>query len=64
VDGGSKGCNIDDHDGTSFSIQDVLGELAVKHRMNTGIRKSIFCAIMASTDYEDAFEKLMTLNLK
>lgn len=49
----------------------VLGEmsskildLAKKQRMNTGIRKSIFCVIMTSEDYLDAFEKLLRLGLK
>lgn len=45
------------------ALQDKLYDLALKQRMNTGIRRSIFCAIMSSTDYEDAFDKLMSLNL-
>ncbi|XP_071158914.1 nucleolar MIF4G domain-containing protein 1-like [Mytilus edulis] len=43
---------------------DKILELARKQRMNTGIRKSIFCSIMTSEDYIDAFEKLLRLGLK
>ncbi|TRY88693.1 hypothetical protein DNTS_026132, partial [Danionella cerebrum] len=39
-------------------------ELARKQRMNTDIRRNIFCVIMASEDYLDAFEKLLRLGLK
>ena len=34
-------------------------ELARKQRMNTDIRRNIFCVIMTSEDYLDAFEKLL-----
>ena len=33
--------------------------LASKYRMNTDLRRSIFCIIMGSMDCEDAFEKLV-----
>ncbi|KAL8129472.1 hypothetical protein V2J09_018627 [Rumex salicifolius] len=33
-------------------------------RMNTDIRKAIFCVIMSGEDYLDAYEKLMRLGLK
>nr|XP_023694480.1 nucleolar MIF4G domain-containing protein 1 isoform X1 [Paramormyrops kingsleyae] len=39
-------------------------ELARKQRMNTDVRKSIFCIIMTSEDYLDAFEKLLRLGFK
>ncbi|XP_072110143.1 nucleolar MIF4G domain-containing protein 1 [Mobula birostris] len=39
-------------------------ELARKQRMNTDIRKNIFCVLMTSEDYLDAFEKLLRLGLK
>ncbi|XP_072910982.1 nucleolar MIF4G domain-containing protein 1 [Hemitrygon akajei] len=39
-------------------------ELARKQRMNTDIRKHIFCVLMTSEDYLDAFEKLLRLGLK
>ncbi|XP_051872154.1 nucleolar MIF4G domain-containing protein 1 [Pristis pectinata] len=39
-------------------------ELARKQRMNTDIRKNIFCVMMTSEDYLDAFEKLLRLGLK
>ncbi|XP_056290344.1 nucleolar MIF4G domain-containing protein 1 [Pseudoliparis swirei] len=39
-------------------------ELARKQRMNTEVRKNIFCVIMTSEDYMDAFEKLLRMGLK
>ncbi|KAL7578336.1 hypothetical protein ACA910_012742 [Epithemia clementina (nom. ined.)] len=36
-----------------------LLQLAAKYRMNTDTRRSIFCIIMGSADFEDAFEKLV-----
>ncbi|XP_006002233.1 nucleolar MIF4G domain-containing protein 1 [Latimeria chalumnae] len=39
-------------------------ELARKQRMNTDIRKNIFCVMMTSEDFLDAFEKLLRLGLK
>ena len=39
--------------------EDALLVLASKYRMNTDLRRSIFCIIMGSTDCEDAFEKLV-----
>ncbi|CAH0694798.1 unnamed protein product [Spodoptera exigua] len=41
-----------------------LLELARQQRMNTDVRRSIFCVIMAAEDYMDAFEKLQHLGLK
>lgn len=46
-----------------FSLQfsaKVL-KLARKQRMNTEVRRNIFCVIMTSEDYLDAFEKLLRL---
>ncbi|XP_062849496.1 nucleolar MIF4G domain-containing protein 1 [Trichomycterus rosablanca] len=48
--------------GEQFSAK-VL-ELARKQRMNTDVRRNIFCVIMTSEDYLDAFEKLLRLGLK
>lgn len=48
--------------GEQFSTK-VL-DLARKQRMNTDIRRNIFCVIMTSEDYMDAFEKLLRLGLK
>mmetsp|Transcript_3072 Transcript_3072/g.6673 ORF Transcript_3072/g.6673 Transcript_3072/m.6673 type:complete len:1074 (+) Transcript_3072:35-3256(+) len=39
--------------------EDALLVIASKYRMNTDLRRSIFCIIMGSTDCEDAFEKLV-----
>eukprot|EP00731_Ephydatia_muelleri_P023885 Em0016g156a len=38
-------------------------DLARKQRMNTDVRKNIFCILMTSEDYIDAFEKLLKLHL-
>ncbi|XP_077978502.1 nucleolar MIF4G domain-containing protein 1-like [Glandiceps talaboti] len=39
-------------------------ELSRKQRMNTDVRRNIFCIIVTSEDYIDAFNKLLHLNLK
>lgn len=39
-------------------------KLAAKQHMNTDIRRSIFCILMGSSDCDDAFEKLVRLNLR
>lgn len=39
-------------------------KLARKQRMNTEVRRNIFCVIMTSEDYLDAFEKLIRFVLK
>ncbi|XP_044196306.1 nucleolar MIF4G domain-containing protein 1 [Thunnus albacares] len=48
--------------GGQFSTK-VL-ELARKQRMNTEVRRNIFCVVMTSEDYLDAFEKLLRMGLK
>ncbi|XP_063271887.1 nucleolar MIF4G domain-containing protein 1 [Prinia subflava] len=45
-------------------VSSKIMELARKLRMNTDIRRSIFCVLMTSEDYMDAFEKLLKLGLK
>ncbi|KAI0224685.1 Nucleolar MIF4G domain-containing protein 1 [Lamellibrachia satsuma] len=49
------------------SVVDEAGveilDLARKQRMNTDVRKTIFCVLMTSEDYVDAFEKLLRLSL-
>ncbi|CAN6332324.1 unnamed protein product [Urochloa humidicola] len=40
-----------------------LLQLAATQRMNTDIRRAIFCIIMSAEDYVDAFEKLLRLGL-
>ncbi|XP_060051668.1 nucleolar MIF4G domain-containing protein 1 [Erinaceus europaeus] len=39
-------------------------ELARSQRMNTDVRRTIFCTIVTSEDFLDAFEKLLRLGLK
>eukprot|EP01133_Synstelium_polycarpum_P019015 gene19015-22761_t len=41
-----------------------LLQLAKANRMTTDLQKAIFCIVMSSIDYIDAFEKLMELELK
>jgi nucleolar MIF4G domain-containing protein 1 len=62
-----------EHDGDENDIKrkrvtgdsdEKLLELAKLHRMNTPTRTSIFCVIMGSNDFTEAFEKLTKLNLK
>jgi nucleolar MIF4G domain-containing protein 1 len=50
------------HNDSSFDSKILT--LAKEHHMSTDIRRAIFCTIMSSEDYVDAFEKLMKLNLK
>jgi len=42
---------------------DNLMYLATEMRMNTALRKSIFCVIMGANDYLDAYEKILRLKL-
>ncbi len=48
-----------DGDGDQPEEEDKLIALASSQRMNTDSRRAIFCIIMGSTDYDDAFEKLV-----
>lgn len=45
-------------------VSSQLLELARRQRMNTDVRKNIFCVIMSSQDYIDGFDKLLRLGLK
>eukprot|EP01134_Creolimax_fragrantissima_P008340 CFRG8340T1 len=38
--------------------------VARAQRMNTDVRRAVFCVVMGSVDYLDAFQKLLKLNLK
>ncbi|XP_012270111.1 nucleolar MIF4G domain-containing protein 1 [Orussus abietinus] len=57
-----KDNNNTNESNTIFSKK--LLDLARKQRMNTDIRKNIFCILMSAEDYLDAFEKLHHLGLK
>uniref|UniRef100_A0A8C8UG28 Nucleolar MIF4G domain-containing protein 1 n=1 Tax=Peromyscus maniculatus bairdii TaxID=230844 RepID=A0A8C8UG28_PERMB len=46
------------------TVSSKMLELARKQRMNTDVRRNIFCTIMTSEDFLDAFEKLLKLGLK
>ncbi|CAK1555523.1 unnamed protein product [Leptosia nina] len=49
---------------TASAYDQKLLKLAREQRMNTDVRRSIFCVIMSAEDYMDAFEKLQHLGLK
>ncbi|XP_028605970.2 nucleolar MIF4G domain-containing protein 1 [Podarcis muralis] len=49
---------------TVGKVSSKILELARKQRMNTDIRRNIFCILMTSEDFLDAFEKLLKLRLK
>ncbi len=42
----------------------ALLEMARKQRMNTEVRRNIFCILMTAEDFIEAFERLMRLGLK
>jgi nucleolar MIF4G domain-containing protein 1 len=48
---------------TSKFSQKLL-DLARKQRMNTELRRNVFCILMSAEDFIDAFEKLLHLGLK
>ncbi|KAF5940612.1 hypothetical protein HYC85_021779 [Camellia sinensis] len=50
-------------DNESLEAQKLL-QLAAVQRMNTDVRRAIFCVIMSGEDYVDAFEKLLRLDLQ
>lgn len=45
--------------GVPLQVSAKVLELARKQRMNTDVRRNIFCTIMTSEDFLDAFEKLL-----
>jgi len=49
---------------TKEKFSSKLLDLARKMRMNTDVRKNIFCIVMSAEDYLDAFEKLVKLGTK
>jgi nucleolar MIF4G domain-containing protein 1 len=51
-------------DETLEGYDSEMVQLAVKQRMTTPVKKAVFCILMSSEDYLDAFEKLLRLNLK
>jgi len=48
----------------NVDLSDDLRILAQQHRMNTPARKAIFCILLSSQDYLEAFERLQRLQLK
>lgn len=49
-------------DGEITEAQKLI-QLASAHGMNTDARKAIFCIIMSGEDCDDAFEKLLRLDI-
>ncbi len=44
---------------TDPQYDDALMQLAIKQRMTTDVRRAVFCVIMGSNDYVDAFERFV-----
>ncbi|KAL3757412.1 hypothetical protein ACHAWU_005143 [Discostella pseudostelligera] len=59
ADGPDRECNADKVLSKSEADEDGLLALASSQRMNTDARRAIFCIIMGSSDFDDAFEKLV-----
>ena len=55
--------NLNSSDAEETGTSD-LPQLAREQGMNTGIRVAIFTAIMSASDYQDAYQRLMKLQLK
>ena len=55
--------DLDDSSGRNGGAGD-LEQLAKEQRMNTDVRRSIFIAIMSSSDSDDAYVRLLKLGLK
>lgn len=49
--------------GSDDEVMPDLNAIAREQNMNTDVRRSIFIAIMSSSDYEDAYARLMKLRL-
>ncbi|CAD6227674.1 GSCOCG00001354001-RA-CDS [Cotesia congregata] len=63
IDSTNKPTKDKNFDGGMQFSQQIL-ELARKQRMNTDVRRNIFCILMSAEDYLDAFEKIQHLGLK
>ncbi|XP_074115780.1 nucleolar MIF4G domain-containing protein 1 [Cotesia typhae] len=63
IDSASKPTKDKNSNGSMQFSQQIL-ELARKQRMNTDVRRNIFCILMSAEDYLDAFEKIQHLGLK
>ena len=51
-------------DSVADAVNGELLSLAARQRMNTDVRKAVFCTLMGSQDVLDACEKLLRLPLK
>lgn len=51
-------------DNKQLGITVDLLKLAEKQKMNTELRRAVFCILMSSEDYLDAVSKLVVLGLK
>ena len=41
----------------------ILDDIAIEQKMNTQVKKIIFCTMMTAEDFMDAYEKLLKLSL-
>ena len=60
----SSVCSKNNGEANMEDVATDLIQLAKEQRMNTDVRRSIFIAVMSSTDYNDAYIRLMKLRLK
>lgn len=59
----AKVARLTDRDVTVVSDSKLV-TLAHRQRMTSDVKRTVFCVLMSSDDYLDAFEKLLKLNLK
>ncbi|KAM4606748.1 nucleolar MIF4G domain-containing protein 1 [Polymixia lowei] len=59
-----QGNKTSKHGASEGQFSTKVLDLARKQRMNTEVRRNIFCVVMTSEDYLDAFEKLLRMGLK
>ncbi|ETN84593.1 MA3 domain protein [Necator americanus] len=52
------------HQTTAHSFPEEIVQLARRAKMNTEIRRNVFCTIATSNDDDSAFERLLRLSLK
>ncbi|VDL83341.1 unnamed protein product [Nippostrongylus brasiliensis] len=62
-EGGAAGGSTQASQSTTYFPEDIL-QLARKAKMNTDVRRNIFCTVATSDDEDSAFERLLRLSLK
>lgn len=62
--GPATGKSLESDNAMENKFSAELLELARKQRMNTDVRRNIFCVLMTAEDYIEAFDRLLRLGLK